>query len=71
MKQIKVFGYTPSELKKFWVSALGFALTVIAFLLQGGLIPESWMPWILVLIGVCGSYGVFKVQNGTPTKPVS
>ena len=71
MKQIKIFGYTPKELRKLWVSVLGFLLTVVAFLLQGGLIPESWMPWVLVFIGVSASYGVFKVQNGASTKPTA
>lgn len=61
--QRTLFGYTYPQLRKFFVSVLGFVLTVLAVLLEGDLIPESWTPWILGFIGVCTSYGVFRVRN--------
>lgn len=60
---MKIFGYTPAQVRKALIAFLGFILTVVAALLSGGLIPEDWLPWVLVFIGVCSSYGVFAVKN--------
>lgn len=55
--------YTPAQIKKFLVAAVGFTLTVLSALLQGNLIPKNALPWVLIVISVISSYSVFKVKN--------
>lgn len=60
---MKIFGYKPSEVRKFLVGVLSFALTLIAILLEGDLLPKSWIPWVVVVIAVSGSYGIYRAPN--------
>lgn len=71
MKTVKIFGYKPAEVRKFLVGVLSFALTLLAALLQGNLIPQSWTPWIIAFVAVTGSYGIYKVPNKAPVSTTS
>lgn len=66
---MKIFGYTPAQVSKFLTAVVGFVLTVLAAFLQGNLIPEGWLPYVLIVIGVCASYGVFAKPNAPHIKP--
>lgn len=66
---MKLGNYTLPQIKKVIVNILSFVLTLVAALLAGGLIPVEYLPWIVVFIGVCSAYGVFKVQNAPVDGP--
>lgn len=55
--------YSPAQVRKAITAFLSFAVTVIAVLLEGNLIPSEYLPWVVAFVGVCGSYGVFKIEN--------
>src|SRR5215210_1774266 len=67
--------YALCEVRKTISGVIGFALTVAATILSVGpaLIPATWLPWIIVAIGVGSTYGIFKVPNvpppGRPSRP--
>jgi hypothetical protein len=66
-----MFGYSPAQVRKALVAAAGFAVTVLTTILatDADLISPRWLPWVHVVIGVAGFYGVFRVPN-TPPGPV-
>ena len=67
--------YALSEVRKTLIGVVGFALTIAATVLAVGpdLIPNKYLPWVLVAIAVGTNYGIFKVPNrpapGQPSKP--
>lgn len=63
-----IFGYSPAQIRKAIAGAVGFAVTVAAVALEGELIPEPAVPYVVAGIGVATSYGIFRVRND-PTPP--
>ncbi len=69
--------YTAAEVKKAIVAFVGFALTVLAACLAyGGILPDSWLPFVNVALGLGGTYGVFQARNfgpkgADPTKSIA
>lgn len=56
--------YTPAQVRKLLVAIAGFVVVVLSTSLAvGGVLPESWLPFVHVVIAVASSYGVFKVKN--------
>lgn len=66
-----MFGYSFSQIRKFVVALLSFVLTVLSVVLTVNvdLLPASWLPWIVIFVAVCGSYGVFRVPNNALPEP--
>jgi hypothetical protein len=57
--------YHLSEVRKLLVHVAAFAVTVLATVLTTAaeVIPEQWLPVVLVVVAVGSSYGLFKVPN--------
>ena len=61
--------YTPAQVRKSLVAGAGFVITVLTVGLEGNLIPEPAVPYVVAAIGVAASYGVFRVPNDpTPAR---
>jgi hypothetical protein len=57
--------YNLSEVRKTVIGVAGLAVTVLATALTLGpdLIPNSWLPWVQIVVAVATSYGIFAVPN--------
>lgn len=60
--------YTLPQIKKAVVTVVGFVVTVATVGLAGHLFPEDWTAYIVGVIGVASSYGVFAARNA-PVRP--
>lgn len=60
--------YTPAQIRKALISVAGFVITVATAGLGGHLFPAGWEPYIVAVIGVGASYGVFAARNA-PLRP--
>lgn len=62
--------YTPAQIRKVIVGAVGFVLTIVAALLAvGDVIPDAALPYINAFVAVAGSYGIFKAPNAPASEP--
>jgi hypothetical protein len=57
--------YHLSEVRKLLVGIVGFALTILATVLAIGpdLIPDKWLPWVVVAIAAATNLGIFRLPN--------
>lgn len=66
-----VAGYTPAQVRKATLAALGAIAQILAVVLAvGGLIPAGWpLAVATVIIAVAQVYGVYRAPNsGVPLK---
>lgn len=55
-----------SNYRKFWVALLGALVQIAAVLdaaLEFDILPESWRPWVIVLLALATAVGVRQVKN--------
>lgn len=53
--------YRPAQIRKALVALVTLATQALAY----NLVPEVAVPYVLLVVGVLGSYGVFAVRNDT------
>lgn len=58
--------YTPGQVRKAIVGAVGFVVTTATVALEGELIPEQAVPYVVAVIGIAASYGIFRARNDAP-----
>lgn len=63
---MRIFGYTPAQVRKALVGTTALGLTIVAELQEGNLLPTEWTPWIMAGVAIAGSYGIFRVRNQVP-----
>lgn len=56
-----IYGYTPAQIKKALVSAVGFSLMVLTAAVP--VMPASYLPFVLAVIGVLTTIGVAVAKN--------
>ncbi len=67
---MKIAGYTPAQIRKAILSALGHVATVLSVALAvGGIIPVAALPYVALVIGVATVYGVFRSPNSGVPRP--
>ena len=54
-----------AQVRKTVVAVIGTAAT-LAVLIPEDLIPETWRPWVGILVGVATVLGVYRVRNDQP-----
>jgi hypothetical protein len=55
-----------SNYRKFWVALLGALVQLVAVLdaaLEFDILPQSWRPWVVVVVGLATAAGVYQVKN--------
>lgn len=55
--------YTLAQVRKAAVGLVGFLVTTATVALEGELIPEQAIPYVVAGIGIATSYGIFAVRN--------
>jgi hypothetical protein len=54
-----VFGYTPAQIRKFFVAFAG----VLGIVLTANLLPEDWAHWVSSIAGVLTAAATYLVPN--------
>lgn len=54
-----LFGYTPAQIRKALVAAVGILTT----LLTANLLPDTWAHWVSTVIGVLTAVLTYAVPN--------
>ena len=64
---MKVFGYKPSQIRKFVVAVLGAVVLILTQVLTAGadVIPASWGAWISTVVAVATAAGVYLARNAS------
>lgn len=62
-----LFGYKPSQIRKFVVAVLGAVVLILTQVLTAGadVIPASWGAWISTVVAVATAAGVYLARNAT------
>ena len=69
---MKIFGYTPAQVRKSLITALGFIVAILTAATQGDLVPADKVAWVLSAVGAITSFLVWLVKNAPlePAQPV-
>lgn len=64
---MKLFGYKPSQIRKFVVAVLGAVVLILTQILTTGadVIPASWGAWISTVVAVATAAGVYLARNAS------
>ena len=63
-----IFGYTPAQLKKMLIAAVGFSLAV--FTAAAPIVPAAYLPFAIGAIGFLSTLGVALARNAENTPAV-
>ena len=64
-----IFGYTPAQLKKALIAAVGFSLAVLTAAVP--MVPAKYLPFTIAAIGFLTTLGLTLAKNAPLTpKPV-
>jgi hypothetical protein len=56
---VLIFGYTPAQIRKFFVATAG----VLGVVLTANLLPEDWAHWVSSVAALLTAFATFKVPN--------
>ena len=60
---MRIFGYTPAQIKKCSAAAVGFVVAVLMSATTNNLVPQKYLPWALAILGALTTKVVFSSKN--------
>lgn len=68
---MKIFGYTPAQIKKTLYTVLGFVIAIGTAATQSTLFPQQYLPIALTVVGAATAIVVFLAKNADVFPPIA